>query len=85
MWNVNPAKPVFRVLFVFFGIILLGFGLAALKTSLLASSRVFLLLRVYATGLSYRNLWGGLVFGPFAILFGLVFILGALFKPSIFK
>jgi uncharacterized membrane protein len=69
MWNVNPTKPVFRVLFVFFGITLLAFGLAALKTPLL----------------SRRNWWGGLVFGPFAIIFGLVFILGALFKPSIFK
>jgi hypothetical protein len=69
MWNVNPAKPIYRALFVIFGITMLGRGLAALKTSVL----------------SYQNSWGGMVFGPFVIIFGLVFILGALFKPSIFK
>jgi len=69
MWNVDPAKPIYRALFVIFGIMCLAFGLTALKNPTL----------------SYRNWWGGLVFGPFAIIFGLVFILGALFKPKIFK
>ena len=69
VWNVDPAKLIYRALFVIFGIMLLAFGLSALKTTLL----------------SYRNSWGGLVFGPFVTIFGLVFILGALFKPNIFK
>ena len=47
----------------------LSLGLAALKPPLL----------------SYRNWWGGLVFAPFVILFGLVILFGALFKPKIFK
>ena len=69
MWRVDPAKPIFRALFVMFGIMFLAFGITALRNDLL----------------SYRNSWGGLVFGPFVIIFGLVFILGALFKPNIFK
>jgi hypothetical protein len=69
MWNVDPAKPIYRLLFVIFGIMVLVFGLTALKTTLL----------------SYRNSWGDLVFGPFVITFGPVFILGALFKPNLFK
>jgi uncharacterized membrane protein HdeD (DUF308 family) len=69
MWNVDPAKPIYRLLFVIFGIMFLAFGLAALKTTLL----------------SYRNSWGDLVFGAFVIIFGLVFIIGALYKPNIFK
>jgi hypothetical protein len=33
--------------------------------------------------LHYRNWFGDLVFGPFAIFFGLLIIFGALFKPEI--
>ncbi len=69
MWHINPAKPIFRALFALLGFVFLSLGLAALKTPLL----------------SYRNWWGGLIFAPFVILFGLVIILGALFKPKIFR
>jgi hypothetical protein len=33
---------------------------------------------------SYETWWGGLAFAPFAIIFGVIIILGAIFKPSIF-
>jgi len=33
--------------------------------------------------LHYRNFFGGLVFAPFAILFGVIIVGGALFKPEI--
>ena len=66
MWSIDPAKPICRVLFVIVGVILLARGTTALRTPFL----------------SYRNLSGDLVFGPFVIVFGLMFILGALFKPN---
>jgi len=34
---------------------------------------------------NFANAWGAMALGPFAILFGVIFILGALFKPDIFK
>lgn len=33
----------------------------------------------------FANAWGAMAVGPFAILFGVIFILGALFKPDIFS
>ena len=33
----------------------------------------------------WANAWGAMALGPFAILFGVIFILGALFKPDIFN
>jgi len=32
--------------------------------------------------LNYHNWFGGLVFAPFAIVFGLIIILAAIFKPE---
>jgi len=61
----------------------------------LKSRSVFLLLGLAAIALGvvpvlrgdlfYENWWGGLVFSPIAIILGLVMILGAVFKPNIFK
>ncbi len=34
--------------------------------------------------LLFQNAWGGAVFAPFAIIFGIILILGAIFKPAIF-
>jgi hypothetical protein len=69
MWYVDPARPIYRVLFAIAGAGCLVFGLMALKYPLLLS----------------RNPWGAMALGPFAILFGLIMILGAVFKPGIFK
>jgi hypothetical protein len=69
MLDFDPRKPFYRALFVLVGLVFIGFGLAVL----------------WRGRVTYENWWGGLVFAPFAILFGLVFALGALFKPSIFR
>ncbi len=52
------------------GIAFIGLGLTTLK---------------YGHLLFYQNWWGGMVFGPFAILFGILFVFGGIFKPNIFK
>jgi hypothetical protein len=38
---------------------------------------------VWRGDLHYKNWFGELVFAPFAILFGLLIVLAALFKPEI--
>ena len=70
MLNPNPKKPLNRAVFMIVGILFIGTGLSTFRQG---------------HALSYQTLWGGLGFGPFAILFGLIFILGAIFKPNIFK
>ena len=70
MLNADPKNPLNRAVFLIAGTAFVGVGLIALR-----HSPIF----AYHTG------WGGMAFGPFAILFGLVFILGAIFKPDIFK
>jgi hypothetical protein len=70
MLNANPKTPLNRSIFVIVGITFLVIGLAALRHGHL---------------FSYQTWWGGTAFGPFAIIFGIVFILGAIFKPDIFK
>jgi hypothetical protein len=69
MLDPNPKRPLNRVVFVVLGITAIGLGLAPLRHG----------------HLFYQNVWGGIVFGPLAILFGILFILGALFKPDLFK
>jgi hypothetical protein len=35
--------------------------------------------------LFYENWWGGLVFGPMAIVFGILLMIGAVFAPTLFE
>jgi hypothetical protein len=69
MLKFDPHKPFYRALFMLVGLVFIGFGIAALQRG----------------SMTYQNWWGGLVFAPFAIIFGIIFILGAIFKPSIFR
>ena len=68
MLNFDPRKPFYRALFLIFGATIIGVGIGPLRHG----------------RLSYENWWGGLVFAPFAIIFGIIIVLGALFKPAIF-
>ena len=54
--------------------ILLGLSAAGLGLTALRKGSLF-----------YPNWWGGSVFAPLAIIFGAILILGALFKPKIFR
>jgi hypothetical protein len=69
MLDSNPKRRLNRAVLIFLGLTAVGLGLASLRHG----------------HLFYENWWGGLVFGPLAVLFGLLFILGAIFKPDIFK
>ena len=69
MLNTDPKRSLNRIVFIALGIAAIGLGLAPLRHG----------------HLFYENWWGGPVFGPVAILFGLLFVLGAIFKPDIFK
>jgi hypothetical protein len=69
MLNPDPKRPLNRVIFITLGVTAIGLGLAPLRHGYLF----------------YQNWWGGMVFGPLAILFGVLFIVCAIFKPDIFK
>jgi hypothetical protein len=69
MLNPNPKRPFNRTVLIALGIAAIGLGVAPL----------------FHGHLFYQNWWGGMVFGPLAIIFGVLFILGAIFKPDIFK
>jgi len=69
MLNPDPKRPLNRIIFIAFGVAAIGFGLAPLRHG----------------HLFYQNWWGGMEFGPLAILFGVLFILGAIFRPDVFK
>ncbi len=58
-----------RVTIIGLGLAATGFGLAAMARG----------------DFSYENWWGGLVFAPLAMVVGVLFVLGAIFKPAIFK
>jgi hypothetical protein len=63
MFNPDPKSSLNRIIFAILGVMVIGFGIASLQH----------------TGLIYHNWWKGLVFGPFAIVIGALFII-ALFK-----
>ncbi len=58
MFNPDPKSPLNRTVFVILGLMVIGFGIASLQH----------------VGLMYHNWWKGAVFGPFAIVIGIVFI-----------
>jgi len=60
--------PLVRVVAGLGGLAVLGWGLHAI---------------LWQPDLHYTNWFGELIFAPFAILFGLVILFGALFKPEI--
>jgi len=64
----DPRRPMVRVVAGFAGLAVLGWGLAPVLRH---------------NDLHYQNWFGELVFAPFAILFGLLALFGALFKPQI--
>jgi len=68
MLNFDPRRPFYRSLFMLVGIMFIGLGITVLRHG----------------AVTYRNWWGGLVFAPFVIVFGVIFVVGAIFKPSIF-
>jgi hypothetical protein len=70
MLKVDEKNPLNRAIFIMVGTTFVGVGVIALRHSPISA---------------YQTWWGGMAFGSFAILFGLVFILGAIFKPDIFK
>jgi hypothetical protein len=70
MLNPNPRSPLNRAVFALLGLMFIGGGLSTLKQGHL---------------LVYHNWWGATVFGPFAILFGVLIPVWAIFKPDIFK
>jgi len=68
--DVDPGKPLFRMMLALLGCMFLGWGGAALK---------------YSPLVSYRAVAGGPMFAPFAILLGLFILCGAIFSPRILK
>ncbi len=68
MFSTGPKSPLVRIVAVLAGTAVFGWGLGAI---------------LWQGDLHYKNWFGELVFAPLAILFGLVIILSALFKPEI--
>ena len=68
-WMSRHKKLLMRLVFGFFGLMLVFQGVAAL----------------WLGEIGTKNYWGGLVFPPFAILLGLVVLGGALKGTSIVK
>jgi hypothetical protein len=68
MINTDPKRPLARVVAGVVGLAVFGWGFGAI---------------VWRGDLHYNNWFGELVFAPFAILFGVIIILSALFKPEI--
>jgi hypothetical protein len=68
MLNTDPKRPLIRIVAGLAGVAVFGWGFAAM---------------VWRGDLHYKNWFGELVFAPLEILFGLVIICGALFKPEI--
>jgi hypothetical protein len=67
---IRPKSFLYRAVAVAAGLVILSFGLISMR---------------FANGLVYANWFGELVFGPFAIIAGVLIIWGALFKPSILE
>jgi hypothetical protein len=68
MLNADPKRPLARIVAAVAGLSVFGWGLEAI---------------LWHGDLHYRNFFGELVFAPFAILFGVIIVGGALFKPEI--
>ncbi len=58
MFNPDLNSTFNRIIFVVLGVMVIGFGIASLQH----------------VGLMYHNWWKGAVFGPFAIVIGVLFI-----------
>ena len=67
MLKTEPQRLLTRVVAGFLGLAAIGLGMS----SMLRRGEMF-----------YTNWWGGLVFAPFAVTFGLFIIGCAIFKPS---
>ena len=67
MLDTDPKRPLIRIVAGLAGLSVLGWGIAAV---------------LWRNDLHYKNWFGELVFAPFAILFGLLIILCAVFKPE---
>lgn len=67
MLNTEPQRLLTRVVAGFLGLAAIGLGMS----SMLRRGDLF-----------YTNWWGGLVFAPLAVIFGLFIIGCAFFKPS---
>ena len=67
MLNTDPHSPVYRVVAVVAGLAIIGFGVGPL---------------VHGGDLFGTNWFGELVFGPVAIVLGLIVVGFALFKPE---
>ena len=59
MLNSNLSSPFNRAIFVVIGLMVVGLGIGSL----------------WRVGMMYHNWWRGLVFGPFAIVIGILFII----------
>jgi hypothetical protein len=66
--DTDPKRPLVRVVAGLAGLAVSSWGLGAI---------------MWRGDLHYKNWFGELVFAPFAILFGLVIVLAALFKPEL--
>jgi len=66
--DTDPKRPLTRIVAALAGLSILGWGLGAI---------------LWREDLHYKNWSGELVFAPFAILFGVIIVLGAMFKPEI--
>jgi uncharacterized membrane protein HdeD (DUF308 family) len=58
VFNPDINSPLNRTVVVVIGLLFIGFGLASFRN----------------IGLSYHNWWNGAVFGPFAVIVGILFI-----------
>lgn len=67
MLSVEPQRPLFRIVAGLAGLAMISLGVAPI----LKQGDIF-----------YTNWFGGLVFSPLAIIFGLFTIGCAVFKPS---
>jgi hypothetical protein len=67
--DLEPDRVLFRGVMVLAGLSFIGFGFAALRSG----------------SFQYLNWFNQPIFAPFAIIFGLVFVFGGLFKPKIFR
>lgn len=67
MLNTEPQRPLVRIVAGLAGLAMVGFGISAL---------------VQRGDMFYTNWFGGLVFAPLAIIFGVFTIGCAVFKPN---